>query len=165
MKLELRGIRVSAQMSEETHAYTAIVYADGRLVCRVSNHGTGGSDDQHWTVGHEIQQAVEAAAKAERPARWGMEFNAPDLPFDLECWCGERVNDHLVAADYRRAIRSKVLYADAGRVMEMRWKGVRTIGAAQLDYARRTLRPGAVILNTLPEADAIALFRQQPARA
>ncbi len=49
MKVELRKVKYSAALSEETAAFTADVYVDGKKVGTASNHGTGGSNDIHWT--------------------------------------------------------------------------------------------------------------------
>ncbi len=40
-KIELKKIKYSESLSEETPAYTATAYVDGVRFAEVSNHGTG----------------------------------------------------------------------------------------------------------------------------
>lgn len=44
MKIEVRNLKHSASLSEETYAYTAIIYVDGKPAFHASNHGHGGED-------------------------------------------------------------------------------------------------------------------------
>jgi hypothetical protein len=44
---ELRGTKHSPSLSDETNAYTATLYRDGKPMVRVSNHGTGDCEMQY----------------------------------------------------------------------------------------------------------------------
>lgn len=59
MKLELKSIQYNAALSEETYAYSAKLYADGKHVADVANRGHGGCDEQYWRD-HSARQAIEA---------------------------------------------------------------------------------------------------------
>jgi hypothetical protein len=56
MKLELKNIKVHLGLSEETHAYTAMLYADGKKAVEVSNQGRGGGDRQLPVNGHSVKE-------------------------------------------------------------------------------------------------------------
>lgn len=47
--IELRKIKHSPSLSEETNAFTADIYLDGRKVGDARNQGTGGSNIVHWS--------------------------------------------------------------------------------------------------------------------
>ena len=49
MVVELRKVKYSASLSEETAAFTADLYFDGKKVGTASNHGTGGPNDNYFT--------------------------------------------------------------------------------------------------------------------
>jgi len=47
LKIELKKIKHSPSLSEETNAYTADIYVDGKSIAYVKNSGHGGSTDVH----------------------------------------------------------------------------------------------------------------------
>lgn len=64
MRLELKNVKVAESLSEETTAYTARLYADGKPVADCSNHGQGGPDMYYpcGSGGDEVK--AERARKA-----------------------------------------------------------------------------------------------------
>ena len=72
MVVELRKVKYSASLSEETAAFTADLYFDGVKVGTTSNHGTGGSNNTR------IESALHRSAFQEfikneppEPCEWG----------------------------------------------------------------------------------------------
>lgn len=165
MKLELKNIKHSASLSEETNAYTARVYKDGKPFCDVSNHGTGGCDSQHpiapFTYA-DIKAADEWCGANLPPldmSKYGME----PLRQTFEGWCHAQLEDHLVASDLRRLMKGKVLYLHDGKVYTSGFKGIRTLTPRHLEVAIASLKktkPDAKVLNCLPFGEALAIFRQ-----
>ena len=47
MQIVLKNLKVAASLSQETTAYTATVYVDGKPAFHASNHGTGGCDNYY----------------------------------------------------------------------------------------------------------------------
>jgi hypothetical protein len=47
-KVELKKFTANARLSEETLAFHAEIYVDGKRAGEVSNHGTGGPEEVHW---------------------------------------------------------------------------------------------------------------------
>lgn len=60
-KFELRRITHNARLSEETSAYAADLYVDGKLFAHVSNDGHGGCDHQYPAKGktYDDRQQME----------------------------------------------------------------------------------------------------------
>src|SRR5262252_3105022 len=62
--IELRKVRESRSLSEETPAYTADVFVDGKRFCTASNHGQGGPDMHHpFTADRTFRTRLEALEK------------------------------------------------------------------------------------------------------
>ena len=114
MKLELKKIKVCKWASEETHCYQATLYRDGVPIIEVSNEGHGGSDSQ-WAIKpfeNNIIDEVEDWCKKNLPKWKGHNNEMYDT--DLEIWCNEQVNKHLVEKDLQRSfkkdLKNKILF-------------------------------------------------------
>lgn len=163
MNIELKKISYSRQLSEETSAYTAQVWVDGVHICDVSNHGQGGCDMQHPAKGktHKDVEALNDAIKAERGEE-DSSLLVDGKPFrmqiDLEAVCGELLDKHLMEKDLKRALKSKVLFQQDGKLYEIK-------------IPRGTLQPAAFIqavkqkkniektLNEMPILEALAIYQ------
>lgn len=90
--LELKKVKISDSLSEETVAFTGELWVNGKLAARCSNHGTGGPNDYHDTYqipnGKELVKVAEEYCKG-LPAV-DIDPEAPveneKLPMDLEFW-------------------------------------------------------------------------------
>ena len=154
MKLELKNIKHTAWASEETHCYQASLYVDGKPLAIVSNDGHGGGDrdyahpkfNDEFSVYCDKMLAVHAYFKSlpNTPSEWC----ADGLPQELEYWCGDQVNDWLTARELKKKLKKEFLFQFADKV------GV---------FAHKT-RPSrahkATILNDLPFADALAIWKE-----
>lgn len=164
MKLELRNIKHSEFASEETHCYQARVYVNGKPCITVGNDGHGGSDYQHAIKGapHTVRE-INDWCKANFPKRsydFG-EGQRGEYDTDLEVWCHERVADFLIAGDLRKALRSRVLVEDGGKLMEYRWKGVRTITPRHVQaIVADPKMKGKTILNCCTFEKALQIYRR-----
>lgn len=65
MVIELKKIKVSKHLSEETLAFTAEIHVDGVLAAYASNHGTGGCNGYHYTT--TFRDLLEDEAKRVNP--------------------------------------------------------------------------------------------------
>lgn len=113
INLELRGISHNESLSEETNAYSATLYLDGKKVARVSNHGQGGCDEQFW-FDRDAEARVEAYFKAqpERASSYMIDGKPMMIQPDLEDWCGGVVTEWLIQRDYKRTLGRKVVMTD-----------------------------------------------------
>lgn len=165
MKLELKNIQHNAALSEETNAYSARLYKDGKHVADVANRGHGGCDEQHWR---------DAKARAEIEAHFAaMPTMPPDNRFDggsfqlqpdLELWCGEQVERFVVLKVIKAACRKRVIGLIEGREVSFKFDPAKLdMVYADGQTARQLFikrNPGLIILNGLSDAELIALYKQ-----
>jgi hypothetical protein len=158
MNIELRNISINQRLSEETNCYTATLYLDGKAIAEVGNRGCGGPDEVHHRNGcADALAKVEAYCKSLPPIP--SEYFADGLPMNLELWCGLRVDESLYLKDLRRLVKTKILFKEEGKpLMTSTFKGCKAITPAHIK-AFRTMHPAAAILNDMPEAEALALFK------
>jgi hypothetical protein len=106
MKIELKNIYHSAQLSEETEAFTANLYVNGTHAGYVKNDGHGGSTDYNHkdAKGRELIHQAEAFCKAlpakVYPAERGMK--AFSLDMNLEHYIDDLLADHLQKKELTR---------------------------------------------------------------
>lgn len=77
--VELRKFKHSPSLSQETEAFTADLYLDGRKAAHVSNHGTGGSNSIHFILGADREDFKEFL-KAQPPEPNPYD---PQKPFEM----------------------------------------------------------------------------------
>lgn len=86
MKIELKGVRYFPQMSDETSCFIASVYADGKRLGVVQNHGTGGPNDYDFGTSE-----LEAYAKTLPPVK--VEWSDKPMEMDLELLIGDLLEE------------------------------------------------------------------------
>jgi len=153
MKLELKNIKHSEWASEETHCYQASLYVDGKPLAIVGNAGHGGGDrdyahpkfNDEFSVYCDKMLAVHAYFKAlpKTPSEWC----ADGLPQELEYWCADQVNDWLSARKLKKHLKKSYVYHLAD-------------GAGVYAHESRPASTVAVVLNDLPFADALAIWKE-----
>ena len=89
-RVQLKSIKHSPSLSEETYAFTANLYFDGVKVGVVSNRGCGGCNDVHLTD-RTLYQEIEDYAKSLPPVK----FNSSELEMDLDLLISELVGDFI----------------------------------------------------------------------
>ena len=168
IKIELRRVHFSERLSEETNAYAAEVYVDGKHVVSVQNDGHGGCDMQRPIppFTHADLKALNARIAKDFPhlAIDMSAYGKDPIPADLEMVCNDLLQAHLVERDVKRALKSKVVFVVDGVVRELRFKGMRTLTPEALKRGVEQVTqkyPKAKILNTAPLAEAVAAFRGQ----
>ncbi|MGF7028680.1 MULTISPECIES: hypothetical protein [Sphingobacterium] len=87
MNIELKNIKHSPSLSEETEAFTASLYINGKHVGYAKNAGHGGSTDYY----HKDAKGKELIKQAEDHAK---SFKKPDDPF-INMALEEKLNDLL----------------------------------------------------------------------
>ncbi len=113
-RVELRKITYSPSLSQETNAYAADIYLDGKKVGTTENHGTGGADN--WYIANPIALAAFnefISAQPDVPSEY-----SPDEPFkmDAELYFGQLFEQWLEAkedAKKERAIQKLAAKARA----------------------------------------------------
>jgi hypothetical protein len=156
MKITLANFKYYSSFSQETNAYEAVVIVDGVPVFTASNRGIGGADDYRPLEPRETNRVklreVEEYAKTLPPR-----IDAHNLPMNLELLIDELVTEKIVAMDLAKALKTKALLVDNGKIYAYKKKGVPI--SKIVDWLKKN-KPGLSILNELPFADALAIYRK-----
>jgi len=141
MKIELKKIKVSASLSQETNAYTAEIWINDVKRGTVENHGQGGPDEVHpWELAQEINEYAKTLPKIQA---YGVEL----IP-NVDLIFGDLVENHLLSKKLQRMLKSKTVLVKDNNVYTC--KNSPTI-KQQEDY---------IVLNRLSFEDALKLFKQ-----
>lgn len=150
MQITLKNIKHSPSLSEETNAFTATVYIDGVNVGDVSNHGTGGCNMYHpWSLADRLN----TYAKTLPPlvSTHGTFAQDADLLIDdvFTAWAETK--------DLTKLLKKHIVFLEDGQLLQV------TIPTAAIMTRQLPIfaakHGAATILNTLPLADALTLFR------
>lgn len=157
MNLELRSVKHMKSLSQETPAYTARLFLDGRPVALVENHGCGGPDNVYWT-----DQAARAPIEDYLKGLPKIEACGMALEQDLELWCHMTLEDIETVKRVKRTLAKKVI----GVTPDGRELAFTKIAPAAL-YANPTIRqtieerhPGIVLLNGLSDAEILSTMKR-----
>ena len=158
MKIELKNIKHSPSLSEETACYSASLYVDGKKIGVVSNQGHGGPD--MFQGDRSKYEEANNWVKANMPPL-DTPYSDEPLEMDIELLCGELFDDWVAAKKLRTIMRSRVLIIKPGQkeIVELRFKGIRKIHDAHIAVTRKKY-PDATVLNTLPFEEALKLCRK-----
>jgi len=100
MKIELKKISHNARLSEETPAFAADVWIDGKKAGEARNDGHGGSNVYYpWALADQINDYAKTLPR--RPFGFGMEG---DYQPDADAVIFDLLDEHLVAKDLKRML-------------------------------------------------------------
>ena len=161
MNLEMKNIKHFASGSEETYCYTATVYLDGKPFSLVSNDGHGGCDrdyshDKFKGDYRETMKKVDDYFKS-LPNTDPCEYFPEGIEQTFERWCHDQVCTYLYRRDLKKALKkAKVVKRknDEGKM------SLYDYGINVLSDAIKHRWPEAIILNDLPEDEALAIWRE-----
>lgn len=112
LNVELKNVQYSSRLSEESAAFAATVYIDGKLVGEVSNRGCGGDNEYHpW----EIQERLNQIAKASLPVET---YSGIEIEPNADILCGKLLDEHLLMQELRKALRTRLLWFRDGKVYQ-----------------------------------------------
>ena len=162
MILTLKNLKASEHLSEETQAFTATVYIDGKRAFYARNQGCGGENmlDPIQADADGIKafrQTVDSAREF-----FGAQPSVPceyhgSLPMYLDFAISLAVEEALCLKDMKRCLKRAITVSTP--------EGIRTFKAslrptqANLDFIARRY-PDHVILNTLSETDALTVWKE-----
>lgn len=169
MKIELRRVSHNARLSEETYAFAADVWIDGKKAGEVSNEGHGGCHRWHP---HDLEARIDVFAKTLPKIDCSDMYSAADaaklsdddryMDESAETFVSGLVTDWLVAKDMKRSLAKRILYTKVGQ------KGIYQSKPMTAEVKARMLSQSAKmaevwmtdkVLNLLPEAEALAVYR------
>lgn len=155
--ITLGAIKHTAWASEETHCYQATLYVDGEKWGVVSNDGHGGCDSFHGT-GPRNYGDIQALDKRIAATMPGTDFGAIHLEESLESICCGIVNEWLTNRDFKRKMKSHVLFNDPARPGLWQVKVRKGITHAAEIAELKARHPDYKFLSDMPEAEAKAAF-------
>ena len=154
--IELKNIKRTAWMSEETHCYQATLYVDGVKWGTVSNQGHGGCDDFYGETRSDgdLRWLNKQIAETYEPYT----YEGYTLKKDLDMVCADLVNQWLRDKDFNRAMKSKVLFTkpDTQGVWQLGFKKPKTLWM-MLDVMKAQ-HPQNTYLADLPVDEAKAIY-------
>lgn len=167
-RLSLKGLKYAAFASQETLCFEAVICLDGKPMFSARNDGHGGADfytnlpKQSGADFNAAYAAVDAAARAEAPQffKGACGDGGHAYSLGMEALIGTLVNEALTLRDLRRALKGKVLFMLPGdKPGSFRsYKVPAQTPTFQVEAFAAKKHPGAVILNAMPEAEALALW-------
>ena len=163
MNLEMKAIKFSEWGSEETYCYQANVYLDGKPLAMVSNDGRGGCDREYSHNKFKgdyraTMKKIDDYFKSLPNTDVGKYKNVPEgFEQTFERWCHDQVCTYLYRKDMKKALKkNKVVKRknDEGKM------SLYDYGINVLSDAIKHRWPEAIILNDLPEDEALTIFRE-----
>ncbi len=161
-KIVLKSIKVHTGLSQETPAYAAKLFVDGKAFALVRNDGHGGCD--YVDPLHRGYRELETRLK-ELEARIAETFpkhdmsdmgdgSIPSMDESLEMICHSLVWEHVDQRNMKSRLSRTVMTFEGGEVYT--WKGKKD--EARMDRIA-TQKPEAIILNRLPFDEAWELLK------
>ena len=153
MKIELKSIKYSAFMSEETNAFEATVYIDGTKAGRASNRGHG---DPINIYPYDLQVRLDQYGSTLPMTH----YHGLDLKQDAESLINDLLSDWLIAQDLKKLLSSRIIFAKGNEIRQTKVLAKDRI--AQLIKSPDALAPFQAdkILNVLPFAEALTIYKE-----
>jgi hypothetical protein len=126
MKIELRNVTFCARLSEETNAFAAVVYIDGKKACEVSNDGHGGPDRySDW----DVEKRINAYAKTLPP----VECFGTTLEQNADMLIGDLFNAWLVERAVKKDLKTRIVFEK----LDGTYGATKTVTQAQRDLVAK----------------------------
>jgi hypothetical protein len=120
MKLELKKISHSESLSEETNAFTADFYVDGKKTAHCRNDGRGGSTFiNHYDNMSETLKSAKSYCKLLPP----VVYDDFTLEMDIELYIDNMLQKHLENKELKKNFRKGLVYNENGLIKIIAWKG------------------------------------------
>lgn len=111
MKIELKNIKVSEHLSEETTAFTADIFVNGKKAGYAKNNGHGGCTDcRHYPEHRELFKQAEEFCLTLPPRKFPPMFNSKgfEVPMNMEEFVDQALDNHLIAKDAKKLEKKMV---------------------------------------------------------
>ena len=164
MKIELRKVSYSPALSEETSNFHADVWIDGKKAGYAQNHGTGGNTN---VLPNSLRERLDEYGKTLPQVDIGTSTGGePHLIVqDAEWIVDNLLTNWIVRRDLKRSLKNRALYT------HMEKPGIfqsKVLTAEQLKQVLesedvKTKWKVKAWLNTMPEEQAIAVYRDEAA--
>jgi len=167
-ELKLKGFKHAEFASHETHCYEASVYFNGKRIGNISNEGHGGCDQftpngdiNTWKELNQKFENISKRLKEEHP-QYHMQWDDSMNDMSMEVWCAQQVNKWLAERDFKKYMKSKVVFTDPtsdepNAIRYFSFKGVKSITKQDIEHIIAKY-PKYNILNTMPQEEALAIW-------
>jgi len=110
MDITLKNVKIYAGLSEETIAFNASVYIDGKKVGNAKNNGHGGANDidvrdKEGRWNRDLMQKMETEAATHT---WS--YEGETYPHSLDSYIGDLVDNFQEQRDLKRKCRTQTLF-------------------------------------------------------
>ncbi|MBI0538729.1 hypothetical protein D9599_24525 [Roseomonas sp. KE2513] len=164
MKIELRKVSYSAALSEETSNFHADIWIDGKKEGYAQNHGTGGGTNVQPNT---LRLRLDAHGKTLPEVDIGTPTGGPPrmIVQDTEWIVDDLLTVWIVRRDLKRSLRNRALYTHAEKPGIFQSKVLTADQLKQVLESEdvRTKWKVKAWLNTMPEEQAIAIYRDEAA--
>ena len=109
MKIEIRNLKIAKTLSEETTAYTGVIYIDGKRAFDASNHGQGGCDNYRPIAPFKYDDIdrINTWLKANRTPMENP-YGSP-LEYDLELEVGDLITKFEIRKEFDRMVKKRLV--------------------------------------------------------
>lgn len=123
MKIEVKNVQHYPALSEETNAFTANVYINGKLAAKAENHGRGGNTSYAALSdeGLELVKAAEQYCRTLPDRTFGTGAEAFTYKMDLECYIDDLVTNILVKREMEKENKRFQRELDATTAKGIAW--------------------------------------------
>jgi hypothetical protein len=160
MKITLKKVSFCAAMSEETNCFAADVCLDGIVSLRARNRGHGGCTHLVEVVPGALAKLDAYAATLPPVVSNIKDATSPNGFFtykiDAEHLVNDALEEHLMRKKFKAALKYP-LYVSNGKCFKLKLRETPATRDA-LHGSIKARYPEAIILNSLPEEEAFALF-------
>ena len=142
-KVEIKNVVHATNMSEETNAFTAALWIDGKKTGGAKNDGRGGETD-YWANGKVVDNKWEVDAGASARLKKAEEEARNDESLEHYLRCLDYIIDELVQDDLhwkehlKAARKAKVEYVDGGEVYQVQLRGEGKPSPELLEIVKKT---------------------------
>lgn len=106
--IQLKNVKIAWNMSEETTAFTATLYIDGKLAAHVKNEGTGGDNYPRFTD-RELEKEFHEFCKNLPPEYLDDDDDEP-YPMTYDSFLGNLLSEWILNDDWKKACKKGVVY-------------------------------------------------------
>ena len=110
--IQLKNVKIAWHMSEETTAFTATLYIDGKKAAHVKNEGRGGDNHPRF-LDRELEKEFHEFCKSLPPRDYGMDadgaFNET-YPMNYDSFIGDLLTEWISNDDWKKACKKGIAY-------------------------------------------------------
>jgi hypothetical protein len=167
-RISIKGLKVAEFMSEETLAYTATVYFDGKQIASADNGGRGGATHIRAETGQQDLFKQAEAFALSLPATL-TDYEDPkdpsgklsivsSLEWVVDGLAHEQQDRKKATAQMTRLMKKAAVMLEEGKLFTLKPKNPALLQSEAFLKSAKERYPAAQILNAMPKEQALELF-------